>query len=226
MTVPAGPATAPSGDPAPVGPPAGSPARVPWWRHAISAVVLVGLLAVAGVVADTAPSGGGWQAPIDVDGHVGETVTGRNIEATVHGVRAADSVLTSNGWQGVTTGVWIVVDLSVSTVVDDRGTLLGGGVLRIGDRSYSASDRPGLSVLADQSLSVGIPLTGPLLFEIPRDDLDSSDGRAARLELGLGADPRVDSRLVVPVDLTTLSVEPTIETEEPVLGDPAGEAAG
>ncbi|NQX33236.1 hypothetical protein [Herbiconiux sp. VKM Ac-2851] len=213
MTVPADTVTAPSGDPA--------PARVPWWRHALSALVLVGLLAVAGVVADTAPSGGGWQAPVEVEGRLGETVTGRNIEATVRGVRAADSVTTSNGWQGATTGVWIVVDLSVAAVVDDRAALLDGAVLRIGDRSYSASDRPGLSVLAGRSLSVGIPMTGPLLFEIPRDDLDSADGRGARLELGLDADPRVDSLLVVPVDLTELAAVPTIETDEPVLGTPA-----
>jgi hypothetical protein len=212
MTVPADTVTAPSGDPA--------PAHVPWWRHALSALVLVGLLAVAGVVADTAPSGGGWQAPVEVEGRLGETVTGRNIEATVRSVRAADSVTTSNGWQGATTGVWIVVDLSVAAVVDDRASLLGGAVLRIGDRSYSASDRPGLSVLAERSLSVGIPMTGPLLFEIPRDDLGSADGRGARLELGLDADPRVDSLLVVPVDLTQLGVVPAIETDEPVLGTP------
>ena len=122
--------------------------------------------------------------------------------------------------QGMKRSTWMII--SANAQVHE----LAGGVLRVGDRSYSASDRPGLSVLADQSLSVGIPLTGPLLFEIPRDDLDSSDGRSARLELGLGADPRVDSRLVVPIDLTTLSVEPTIETAEPVLGDPAGEDAG
>lgn len=212
MTVPADTVTAPSGDP--------TPARVPWWRHALSALVLVGLLAVAGVVADTAPSGGGWQAPVEVEGRLGETVTGRNIEATVRSVRAADSVTTSNGWQGATTGVWIVVDLSVAAVVDDRASLLGGAVLRIGDRSYSASDRPGLSVLAERSISVGVPLTGPLLFEIPRDDLGSADGRGARLELGLDADPRVDSLLVVPVDLTELTAVPTIETDEPVLGIP------
>ncbi|GLK19105.1 hypothetical protein [Herbiconiux flava] len=212
MTVPADTVTAPSGDPA--------PARVPWWRHALSALVLVGLLAVAGVVADTAPSGGGWQAPVEVEGRLGETVTGRNIEATVRSVSAADSVTTSNGWQGATTGAWIVVDLSVAAVVDDRASLLGGAVLRIGDRSYSASDRPGLSVLAERSLSVGVPMTGPLLFEIPRDDLGSADGRGARLELGLDADPRVDSLLVVPVDLTELSAVPTIETDEPVLGIP------
>ncbi|MCS5713595.1 hypothetical protein NVV95_03385 [Herbiconiux sp. CPCC 205716] len=216
MTVPADPADAP------VAPSA--PAAVPWWRHALSALVLVALLAIAAVVSDTAPRGGGWQAAIPVEGRVGDTLVGRNIEATVHGVRAADSVQTANGWQGATTGVWIVVDLSVSAVVDDRAALLGNASLRLGDRRYSASDRPGLSALAGLPLSVGVPLTGPLLFEVPRADLDSADGRGARLELGIDSDPRTDSLLVVPVDLTALTTEPSIETEAPLLGDPAAGA--
>lgn len=198
--------------------------RSPWWRHLVSAAVLAALLVVAGVVADTAPGESGWQAPIEVGGAIGETLTGRNIEATVLEVRAADAVTTANGWAGATTGVWIVVDASVAAVVEDEAAPLGYAVLQIGDRSYSASERPGLSTLARASLSTGIPVTGPLLFEVPRDALGSADGRAARLELGISADPRVDSVLVVPVDLTALAVQPQLETDAPVVGALSGGA--
>lgn len=194
--------------------------RPPWWRHLVSAAVLVALLVAAGAVADTAPTTAGWQAPIEVPGTVGETLSGRNIEATVLDARAADAVTTSNGWAGATTGVWIVVDASVSAVVDDEAALLGTAVLEIGARSYSASDRPGLSTLAGTSLSTGIPTTGPLLFEVPRDALGSVDGAAARLTLGISNDPRVDSLLVVPLDLTALDVQPQLETDDLVVGLP------
>jgi hypothetical protein len=195
-----------------------TPGRVAWWRHSLNAAALVALLGIAAVVADTAPSEAGWQAPIEVRGGLGETLTGRNVQAVVTDVRAADSVVASNGWAGTTTGVWVVVDASVSSVVDEEGALLGTAVLRVGERSYSASERPDLGSIAETSLRAGIPVTGPLMFEVPRSALSSGEGRSARIELGISRDPRVDSLLVVPIDLSTLEVEESLETTEPVEG--------
>ncbi|MCS5720108.1 hypothetical protein N1027_18410 [Herbiconiux sp. CPCC 205763] len=194
--------------------------RTPWWRHALNALALVAVLVVAGVVSHTAPTEAFWQSPVPVTGALGEPVTGRNIQATVTRVRAAESVTASTGWTGETTGVWVVVDASVATVVTDYGTLLGTAQLQIGDRVYSASERPDYGTIAQKSLYTGIPSTGPLMFEVPRDILSDAAARDAQIQLAVDSDPRVDSLVVVPVDLTALPVEPSIETDEPSWGAP------
>jgi hypothetical protein len=194
--------------------------RTPWWRHALNALALVAVLVAAGFVSHTAPTAAFWQSPIPVTGALGDEVTGRNIQATVTEVRAADSVTASTGWVGETTGVWVVIDVSVATVVTDYGTLLGTAQLRIGDRVYSASGRPGLGTLADQPLYTGLPSTGPLMFEVPRDILSSPEAEVAEVQLAIDSDPRVDSMIVVSVDLTRLDIEASIETDEPVWGEP------
>jgi hypothetical protein len=194
--------------------------RTPWWRHVLNAAALVAVLVVARIVSHTAPSEAFWQAPIPVSGVVGEEVTGRNIQATVTQVRAADSVTASTGWTGETTGVWVVVDASVAAVVTDYGALLGTAQLQIGDRVYSASERPDYGTIARKSLYTGIPSTGPLMFEVPRDILSEAAAKDAQIQLAVDSDPRVDSLVVVPVDLTALEVEPSIETGEPEWGAP------
>jgi hypothetical protein len=180
--------------------------------------VLVALLAVAGVVAHTAPGDAEWQAPITVLGAIGDETSGRNITATVTGVRLADEVVAANGWSGSTEGVWVVVDASVAAAVSDYGALLRAARLQIGDTLYSASSRPDLGTIAGQSLTTGIPLTGPLMFEVPRDILQTDAAADAEVQLGLDADVRVDSLIVVPVDLGSLPVEESIETERPEWG--------
>ncbi|MGD8166582.1 hypothetical protein ACEXOS_005110 [Herbiconiux sp. P16] len=211
--------TAPTGIDETREPPA-APARTPWWRHALNAAALVAVLVVAGIVSHTAPTEAFWQAPIPVTGVLGEPVTGRNIQATVTGVRAADSVTASTGWTGETTGVWVVVDASVEAVVTDSGALLGTAQLQIGDRVYSASERPDYGTIAQKSLYTGIPSTGPLMFEVPRDILSEASAKDAQIQLAVDSDPRVDSLVVVPVDLTALEIEPSIETDEPEWGAP------
>ena len=207
-------------DQAPSAAPVPETPRTPWWRHVLNAAALVAILVVAGIVSHTAPTAAFWQAPIPVAGTIGEPVTGRNIEATVIEVRAADSVTASNGWAGETTGVWVVVDASVEAVVTDYGALLGTAQLQIGDRVYSASERPDLGTIAHKSLTTGIPNTGPLMFEVPRDLLSSEAAKDAQLQLAVDGDPRVDSLIVVPVDLTVVEIEPSIETDEPTWGAP------
>ncbi|GAA2228289.1 hypothetical protein N1031_05445 [Herbiconiux moechotypicola] len=195
-------------------------ARVPWWRHLAHGVVLVVVLVVAGVVAHTAPTDAGWQAAIPVSGQLGERVVGRNIAATVDEVRVAERVVASNGWAGETTGVWVVVDATVESVVDDFGALLGTAQLRVGDVVYSASDRPDLGTLAGDSLATGIPTSGPLMFEVPRAVLQSEEAAHATVQLAINSDPRADSMIEVPIDLTALELQSSIETAEPGWANP------
>jgi len=188
------------------------------WRHVANGAGLVVILVLAGIVAHTTPNDEQQQAPIPVRGQLGETLSGRNIVATVDEVRIAESVEASNGWAGPTTGVWVVVDASVAARVDDLGVNLGYARLKVGDTTYSASTRPGTGSIADQFLTTGIPWTGPLMFELPGSLISGDAARSAELQLAVDSDPRADSLIVIPVDLYSLDVESTVSTERPVWG--------
>lgn len=179
---------------------------------------LVVVLAGAWLVAQTTPSPEQWQGPFVVHGELGETVTGRNIEASVTEVRIAEEVVASNGWAGATTGVWVVVDASVATVVNDLGGLFDGATLVINDTVYSASLRPDTATLAGRPLSTGVPLAGSLMFELPRDLVHSIGAEDAVIRLSLNDDTRTDSLVEVAVDLTELPILPRVETDTNVWG--------
>ena len=188
------------------------------WRHAANGVLLTAILAVAALVLHTTPSREAQQSAIVVPGVLGESVSGRNIRVTVHSVTVAESVTAGTGWAGGTPGVWVVVDLTVHALVDDESTMLGTAVLRVGDVSFSASIRPQHGTVAGQRLVTGVPLNGPLMFEVPADLVASPAAETATLEFATDSDPRADSLLVVPVDLTDLIVQPELEVAFPAWG--------
>jgi hypothetical protein len=179
---------------------------------------LVGVLTIAWFVAHTTPTEEVWQGPIVVSGDIGEKLTGRNIEAIVSQVRIAETVSASNGWAGPTSGVWVVVDTSVAAVVDDLGVSLGTAELVIDGVTYSASERPDDGTIARQQLTTGIPLRGPLMFEVPRELVESEAATAATIQLAINRDPRADSLITIGVDLSALAVLPSIETDDPIWG--------
>ena len=187
-------------------------------RRVGNGIGLVAVLAIAWFVTQTTPTDEAWQGPIVVSGEMGEILTGRNIEAVVSDVRVAEAVTASNGWAGPTSGVWVVVDASVAAVVDDVGASLGTAELVINGVTYSASDRPDNGTIARASLSTGIPLTGPLMFEVPRELVESEAASSAAIQLAIKGDPRTDSMLVVGVDLTALPLLPSIDTDDPIWG--------
>jgi hypothetical protein len=187
-------------------------------KRVANGVGLVVVLAIAWCVTQTTPTEEEWQAPIVVSGDIGETLTGRNIEAVVSEVRIAESVTASNGWAGPTSGVWVVVDTSVSSVVDDFGVSLGTAELVIDGITYSASERPDDGTIARAPLTTAIPLTGPLMFEIPRDLVESEAAASATIQLAVNSDPRADSLLAITVDLSALPLLPSVETDEPIWG--------
>ena len=188
----------------------------PRWRQVANGAGLVVILVIAGVVAHTTPSEEQQEAAIPVRGQIGETLSGRNIRATVDGVRVAGSVQASNGWAGPTSGVWVVVDASVEARVDSA--TLGYARIKVGDVTYSASTRPDRATIAETGLSVGIPWTGPLMFELPLPLVSIDAARHAELQLAVSDDPRADSMLVMPVDLYSLEIETVVETDQPVWG--------
>ena len=187
-------------------------------RHAANGVLLTVILALAAFVLHTTPSREAQQSAIVVPGAIGESASGRNIRATVHSVAVTEAVTAGNGWAGTTPGVWVVVDLTVEALVDDQATPLGTAVLRIGDVSFSASTRPQQGTVAGMALATGIPVHGPLMFEVPASAVQSAPAGDATLELATDSDPRADSLLVVPVDLTALVVQPELDLAFPEWG--------
>ncbi|WEO75795.1 hypothetical protein BJQ94_10395 [Cryobacterium sp. SO2] len=213
----AGPLAAPSTAPA-AAPSDSARSAASGWRHAANGAALVGILALAAVVLHTAPDRELQQSAIVVPGAVGEQASGRNIAATVHSVAVTETVTAGNGWAGSTPGVWVVVDLSVQALVDDQGAPLGTAVLRVGDSGFSASIRPGDATVAAARLATGIALNGPLMFELPADVVAGAAAGSARLELAANSDPRVDSLIVVPIDLSVLEVQPSLDVAFPERG--------
>jgi hypothetical protein len=188
------------------------------WRHGVNGVLLTAILAIAALVLHTTPSREAQQSAIVVPGVVGESVSGRNIRATVHTVAVAESVTAGTGWAGGTPGIWVVVDLTVEALVDDESTVFGTAVLRVGEVSFSASIRPQRGTVVGQRLVTGVPLNGPLMFEVPADLVAGGAAETATLEFATDSDPRADSLLVVPVDLTALDVQPDLEVAFPEWG--------
>ncbi|PRY68572.1 hypothetical protein B0I08_104275 [Glaciihabitans tibetensis] len=186
-----------------------------WLGQVGHAAGFIALLVAAAVVTETTPSNEFWQGPIPVPGEINETLTGRNIEATVSEVRVARSVRADTGWLGETSGIWVVVDVSVAAVVDDNRAVLGTAELEIGSVVYSASTRPATASLALKPLATGIPRRGTLVFEIPETVLESEAAGDTHIHLAANGDPRSDSLIVVPVDLTAVTVEDTLAIESP-----------
>jgi hypothetical protein len=182
---------------------------------------LVAIIALASVVLRTAPVDSAWQVPFEVHGEAGDRVEGRNIAATVGDVALARTVTASSGWSGATTGIWVVVDVQVEAVVTETAASLATAQLVLGEDTYGASERPGTATVAGTALQVGIPWRGPLLFEVPPDAVVGPYAAEARIQLAASGDTRLDSVLVVPVDLDGLVVQDTITTDAPELVGPA-----
>jgi hypothetical protein len=187
----------------------------PTAKHLANGATLVVILVVAGFVLHSTPDDKTQQQGIAVRGGIGQELSGRNIVATVDSVRLAETVSAGNGWAGTTSGVWVVVEAGVEARVDD-GVMLGTALILVDGITYSASLRPGLATIADAGMSVGIPHTGPLFFELPRDVAEGAEN--AELQLALNTDPRADSIVSVPLDLSALDVAAEVETDMPVWG--------
>jgi hypothetical protein len=182
-----------------------SPSR--WLAAGAAALLLV----ASWLVAFVTPTDAERDAPFVTSMTVGERATGRNLSVTVEAVRLAHAVHT-NRWEADGPTLWVVIELSAEAVHDDIRASLLGMTLRVGDRSYRASERP--ESLWERGLSTGIPTSGVLAFELPQA---AATGHGM-LDLSLTNDTRVDSVLRLAIDLAALEVEPDIELAPTVWG--------
>ena len=169
------------------------------WASWASWAVGAALVAAAWGVAAFTPPEEAAEDPFPVAVDVGERGEGRNIAITVEDIRRAESV-SAGEWSA--DGNWVVVDLDAEAVVSEFGTLLTLATLEVDGRTFSASERP--DSLLRGPLAVGIPRSGSVAFELA-DDVDSGE---AVVTFGLDTDPRLDSLIVLKVDLGAIDVEP------------------
>ena len=168
-------------------------------------VVALAVIVAAGVVIALGPEDETSQAPFETVVALGQPGTGRDIAVTFDDVRAVTLVEAESGdWTGETEGVWIAVDLTATSLLDQSGM---HGWLVVDDYIFDASTRAESNGMEERVLSAGLPERGTLLFEVPRNLLDTASG--ARILVASGSDWRLDSAITLPVDLTSLDVEST-----------------
>lgn len=170
-----------------------------------SAGGLAVLLVASGAVAATTPTRDQWELPFRESTPVGERGEGRNIVGTVHAAWLADEV-SDDGWESGDGSLWLVVDTGLESV--SKLGLLYHAMLVVGDRMFSASERPRADTMRNAALEPGIPTRGLVVFELPADILDDPGAARAELQLALDPDTRLDSILVTPLDLPALERSP------------------
>ncbi len=162
------------------------------------------LVAAAWGVAVITPAEDAEEAPFPVAVEVGDRGVGRNVAITVTDVHRAESI-SAGEWSAE--GNWVVVDLEAEAVVSEFGALLALATLEVDGRTFRASERP--ESLLRGSLSVGIPQSGSLAFELP----DGVTGGSGMLRLGVAPDPRLDSVITLAIDLDDVPVERAAELQ-------------
>lgn len=179
-------------------------------KRVTSVLALLGLIAIAFVLKLTEPSDDDLQGPFVTYAQFGEQVDGRDLTWKADTAYLADR-LTSAEWVGETDGVWLVIEGTIGSKLELTTPFAS---IRIGDKRYAASDRPGDAVLGT-SVSPGLPQAGAFVFELPKSVLDSPDGRLAVARFATGWDIRLDSATDMVLDLTQLDHKPTAALPSP-----------
>ncbi|MFT4029677.1 MAG: hypothetical protein QM675_07365 [Protaetiibacter sp.] len=172
----------------------------------VAALVMVGLAFVA---ARTEPQAELVFSPFAVRVAEGERGEGRGLRASVDGATLAD-VVALDGWTGTTTGVWFVADVRMESTETPS---LAYATVRVGERVWTTSLRPGLYAMQSASLDPGLPLAGSFIFELPEEVLDESAARHATLWLSTKDDTRLITVIEVELDLTGLDRVAELEVE-------------
>ena len=193
--------------------------RVTRWirRHGTSCVATACLLAASIGVAVTTPGDRVTQAPFLVTGAVGDRLVGRDLTAQVHGITETETLTATDGIQSypvATAGEWVLVDASVAAVRKATGSLQNAR-LKVGADTYAASVRLGANAgLLGAALSPGVPIRGLLAFELPKS---AAHARDARLHVARAIDDRLDSEIVVRLDLGQAAHQPSVAVDRPAI---------
>jgi hypothetical protein len=175
-------------------------------RRGVALAAGLGLLAAGFLVAAGKPGDEFLHAPFATRGQVGD-----RLESHYLVVRALDAQLAHevvlDGWTGTTSGLWLVVDMRLGSRTESMSL---GAELLVGEVRYDPTTR--VDNLDGQALDAGLPVSGPILIELPKHVLDDPGAHSAVLRLGPGFDMRLDSAVEIDLDLTALEV---VDVAEP-----------
>ncbi|MGE3193575.1 MAG: hypothetical protein AB7K08_08930 [Microbacteriaceae bacterium] len=178
-------------------------------------LALLALIGGALVLHLTKPSDEELQGPFVTYAGFGEQVEGRDLTWEAEDAYLADR-LTAPGWTGETDGIWLVIE---GTIGSKLGITTPDVSVRVGERIYEASDRPGDAVLGD-SLDAGLPQAGAFAFELPRSVLESEEGTHVTARIANGFRVRLDSAIDMVLDLTQLDHRGTAALPQPGMATP------
>jgi hypothetical protein len=162
--------------------------RLPGRRTLVTALVVVVSIAAATVVWHHLPTPPDTAGAFDVHGDAGERTAGRNVAATVTGVRVASLVNSIRP-----AGIWVVVD---ATLEAPRSTALPRSDLIVGPNTYTPTDVFFLDTL-QSGVSPGINLRGSWVFDVATTLLEPGAADQLTLRVSAGYENRWDSRLVI-----------------------------
>ena len=136
----------------------------------------------------------------------GQRTTGRNIAATVTGVRITPKVDST-----AAAGIWVVVD---ATVEAPRSNGLPRSDLIVGPNTYSPTDRFFLKTIQND-VSPGITLRGSCVFDVAADLVAPGANAHLTLRVWTGYDEQLDSRLVIDIPARDINRPDAITLEAP-----------
>lgn len=155
-------------------------------------------------------------APFPVAAGIGEEVASQHHVATIHEVALAD-VVELDGWRGTTSGVWLVAEATLAGYVER--TTVGVDLFVDGVR-FESTPRADSDTVDGRVVDPGLPVTGAILLELPRDILDRPGATSAVLRLGAAGDTRLDSVIEWRIDLTALEHHAEVELDRVRKGTP------
>ncbi len=185
-------------------------------RHRLlNAAGAAALLVAAALVWNLLPTKMQTWAPITVEAAMGERAQGRDLAVTVHTVESARSITFSQGGTPVQVpakAVWLVIDLTYEPLVsaNPRPTF---ELVTDGGRVYTTY----LGSLGNDGVfeSAGVPHRGVVAFELPavpvQAELTVANKAEDRYENSL--DAPLDSKIVVPLDLSKVTVADTVDLD-------------
>lgn len=173
---------------------------LPW---VLTAILLAGAWGLNAITLDDDAA----YSDIVTTGAIGETVIADNLEVVVTDVHAARSIMDANGWAA--DGTWVVIDIDAAAVDSQDGAAIRLAELVIGDRMFTASERP-VSALQAIPLVPGVPRSGSLAFELPPDALVGT----ATLRLGTTTIGALRPVAEIPIALDELAVEQQVQLDE------------
>jgi hypothetical protein len=176
-------------------------------RALLTAILVVVTVAAAAIVWHHLPTPPDTSGPFDVHGAAGKRIAGRDVAATVTGVRIAQEVNSVRP-----AGIWVVVD---TTLEAPRDTTLPRSDLLVGPNTYTPTDVFFLDTLQAE-VSPGISLRGSWVFDVAQALVEPGANEPLTLRVWTGYEDRWDSRLVIDLPNRDVSRTDAVMLSAPV----------